>query len=100
VREKKKAVFLGFGVVSAQSQVIQDMLLRRSLAKTQKSALRTATLFFKPLYSISIYSIALFPTGTASPMNRRKPREQREKQLCSLLLKIRLILATDLFEQL
>ena len=39
------AVFLVFGVVSAQSQVAADMLLRQSLAKNQKSTLSMATLF-------------------------------------------------------
>ncbi len=33
---KKKAVFLGFGFVSAQLQGLLDLLLRRSLAKTPK----------------------------------------------------------------
>jgi hypothetical protein len=39
------AVFLGFGFVSAQLQVVSNLRLRRSLAKTQKSLLRTATSF-------------------------------------------------------
>jgi len=44
-----RAVFLGFGVVSAQSQVAADMLLRQSLAKTQKSSLRMAAVFLETL---------------------------------------------------
>jgi hypothetical protein len=39
IRKNKKAVFLGFGFVSAQSQGFANLLLRRSLAKTQKSSL-------------------------------------------------------------
>jgi Uncharacterized alpha/beta hydrolase domain (DUF2235) len=35
--KSQKAVFLGFGFVSAQPQSAAGMLLRRSLAKTQKS---------------------------------------------------------------
>jgi hypothetical protein len=45
----KEAVFLGFGFVSAQSQAAAGMLLRQSLAKTQKSSLQTATVFLKTL---------------------------------------------------
>jgi hypothetical protein len=41
---------LGFGFVSAQLQAEMGMLLRQSLAKTQKSSLKTATLFLKTLY--------------------------------------------------
>jgi hypothetical protein len=40
-----EAVFLSFDIVSAQSQAAAGMLLRRSLAKTQKSSLRMATVF-------------------------------------------------------
>jgi len=47
----EEAVFLGFGFVSVQSQATAGMLLHRSLAKTQKSSLRTATLFLKTLLS-------------------------------------------------
>jgi hypothetical protein len=36
----KKAVFLGLGIVSAQSQGSSNLLLRQSLAQTQKSSLR------------------------------------------------------------
>jgi hypothetical protein len=43
------AVFLGFGFVSAQSQAAVGMLLRQSLAKTQKSSLRMATVFLQTL---------------------------------------------------
>jgi hypothetical protein len=46
---ENEAVFLGFGFVSAQSQAAVGMLLRQSLAKTQKSSLRLATLFLKTL---------------------------------------------------
>jgi hypothetical protein len=45
-----RAVFLDFGIVSAQLQAAAGMRLRQSLAKTQKSSLRTATLFLKSLY--------------------------------------------------
>jgi hypothetical protein len=45
----ERAVFLDFGVVSAQLQAAVGMLLRQSLAKIQKSSLRTATLFLKTL---------------------------------------------------
>ena len=59
--ERRGAVFLGFGFVSApafakgyggasNSQVTADMLLRQSLAKTQKSSLRMATVFLQTLY--------------------------------------------------
>jgi len=44
-----RAVFLDFGIVSAQLQAAAGMLLRQSLAKTQKSSLRTATLFLETL---------------------------------------------------
>jgi hypothetical protein len=44
-----EAVFLGFGFVSAQLQAAAGMLLRQSLAKTQKSPLRPATLFLETL---------------------------------------------------
>jgi hypothetical protein len=47
--QAEEAVFLGFGFVSAQSQAAAGMLLRQSLAKTQKSSLRMATLFLKTL---------------------------------------------------
>jgi hypothetical protein len=40
---------MGFGFVSAQSQAAAGMLLRQSLAKTQKYSLRVATLFLKTL---------------------------------------------------
>jgi hypothetical protein len=46
---RSRAVFLDFGVVSAQLQAAFGMLLRQSLAKIQKSSLRTATLFLKTL---------------------------------------------------
>ena len=45
----KGAVFLSFSFVSAQLQAATGMLLRQSLAKTQKSSLRMATLFLEPL---------------------------------------------------
>jgi len=44
------AVFLGFGFVLAQSQGFANLLLRQSLAKTQKSSLRTAALFLQTLW--------------------------------------------------
>jgi hypothetical protein len=49
--EKKEweAVFLGFGVVSAQSQGFQTCSFAEASPKHQKSSLRTATLFFKAL---------------------------------------------------
>jgi len=40
---------LSFGFVLAQSQATAGLLLRQSLAKTQKSSLRTATVFLEPL---------------------------------------------------
>jgi hypothetical protein len=43
------AVFLIFGFVSAQSQGLANLLLRRSLAKNQKSSLHTATSFLSTL---------------------------------------------------
>ena len=46
---RMKPSLLTFGFVSAQSQVFFNMLLRQSLAKSQNSHLRMATLFFKPL---------------------------------------------------
>jgi hypothetical protein len=45
-----RAVFLGFGFVSAQLQAAKGTRLRQSLAKTQKSSLRTATLFLEALW--------------------------------------------------
>jgi hypothetical protein len=42
---QEEAVFLGFGFVSAQLQGCSNLRLRRSLAKTQKSSLRTAAEF-------------------------------------------------------
>jgi hypothetical protein len=45
----EKAVFLAFGFVSAQLQAAAGMLLRQSLAKTQKSSLQPATLFLETL---------------------------------------------------
>jgi hypothetical protein len=44
-----EAVFLGFSFVSAQLQATAGMLLRQSLAKTQKSSLRMAAIFLKAL---------------------------------------------------
>jgi len=41
---------LGFGFVLAQLQAAAGMLLRQSLAQTQKSSLKTATLFLKTLW--------------------------------------------------
>ena len=46
---KCEAVFLGFGFVSAQAQAAAGMRLRQSLAKTQKSSFKTATLFLETL---------------------------------------------------
>jgi hypothetical protein len=46
-----KAVFLIFGFVSAQLQGFSNLLLRRSLAKNQKSSLRIG-------YSISLTALA------------------------------------------
>jgi hypothetical protein len=45
----RAAVFLAFGCVFARSQGAAAMLPRLSLAKSQKSSLRTATEFFKTL---------------------------------------------------
>ncbi|HEV2691957.1 MAG TPA: hypothetical protein VG347_03600 [Verrucomicrobiae bacterium] len=47
------AVFLGFGFVSAQSQGCSNLLLRQSLAKTQKSSLRTAITFLQTLQGVA-----------------------------------------------
>ena len=44
-----RAVFLSFGFVSAQLQATAGMRFRQSLARTQKSSLRTATLFLETL---------------------------------------------------
>ncbi|MDE3099752.1 MAG: hypothetical protein KGJ88_09785 [Verrucomicrobiota bacterium] len=49
-RKGWEGVFLGFGVVSAQSQGFQTCSLAEALPKHQKSPLRTATLFFKTLW--------------------------------------------------
>ena len=46
---KYKAVFLGLSIVSAQAQAAAGMRLRQSLAQTQKSSLKTATLFLETL---------------------------------------------------
>jgi len=40
---------LSFGFVSAQLQATAGMRFRQSLARTQKSSLRTATLFLETL---------------------------------------------------
>jgi hypothetical protein len=40
VKENERAVFLVFGVVSAQLQGFSNLLLRRSLAENQKFSLR------------------------------------------------------------
>ena len=40
---------MSFGIVSAQSQGSLNLLLRQSLAQTQKSSLRTATVFLYTL---------------------------------------------------
>jgi hypothetical protein len=54
IREEKEgeAVFLGFGVVSAQSQGFQTCSFAEASPKHQKSSLRTATLFFKTLWPL------------------------------------------------
>ena len=46
----RAAVFLAFGSVFAQSQGAAAMLPRSSLSKSQKSTLRTATVFLKTLW--------------------------------------------------
>src|SRR5262245_50013244 len=46
---REGAVFLGSGFVSAQSQAAAGMLLRQSLARTQKSSLQMAMLFLNAL---------------------------------------------------
>jgi hypothetical protein len=51
----ERAVFLGFGCVSAQLQGFANLLLRQSLAKTQKSSLRIG-------YSFSSNALALYCT--------------------------------------
>ena len=43
--KSEHAVFLGLRFVSAQSQAAEGMLLRQSLAQTQKSSHRPATVF-------------------------------------------------------
>jgi hypothetical protein len=48
-----RAVFLGFGFVSAQLQAAAGMRLRQSLAETQKFSLRTAALFLETLQRTS-----------------------------------------------
>jgi len=47
------AVFLSFGVVSAQLQVVFNLRLSRSLAKIQKSSLLSAASFLSMLCSDS-----------------------------------------------
>jgi hypothetical protein len=49
VKRDERAVFLVFGFVSAPSQGLANLLLRRSLAKTQNPRAELATVFFKPL---------------------------------------------------
>lgn len=44
-----EAGVLGFGFISAQAQAVAGMRLRQSLAKTQKSSLKTAILFLETL---------------------------------------------------
>jgi hypothetical protein len=41
---------LDFGFVSAQSEAAAGVILRQSLAKTQKSSLQTAILFLETLF--------------------------------------------------
>jgi hypothetical protein len=43
--ELKRAAFLGFGFVSAQSQGFTNLLHHQNLAKTQKSSLRIGYIF-------------------------------------------------------
>jgi hypothetical protein len=54
--ETERAVFLVFGFVSTQSQGFTNLLLRRSLAKPQKSSLRIG-------YSIFLTALALLTIG-------------------------------------
>src|SRR6185312_3133235 len=63
----ERAVFLGFGFVSAQLQGFSNLCLRRSLAKAQKSSLRIAYDIFsnalvnrslKGLWFVLFFSIA------------------------------------------
>jgi len=54
IERLEKAVFLFFGVVSAQSRGYSNLLLRRSLAKNQKFSLRIGySIFLTALENIS-----------------------------------------------
>jgi hypothetical protein len=49
IGKSEGAIFLSFGFVSAQLQGFSNLRLRQSLAKTQKSSLRMATVFLQTL---------------------------------------------------
>jgi hypothetical protein len=68
VGKNKEAVFLGFRFVSAQSQATVGMLLRQSLAKTQKSSLRLATVFLQKLQAKAGKLRIKFKTFIFSPL--------------------------------
>jgi hypothetical protein len=60
VKGMEKAVFLAFGFVSAQLQGVSNLLLRRSLAKSQKSPLRNGYSIFLTALE---HRLAAFPGG-------------------------------------
>jgi len=66
-------VFLSFGFVSAQSQGFANLLLRQSLAKTQKSSLRMAALFLQTLHASA---------GKALPVPHRDKSQKLSLLFC------------------
>jgi hypothetical protein len=67
-----EAVFLGFGVVSAQSQGFQTCSFAEASPKRQKSSLRTATLFLETLELFLQPRLYLFLFFAGKFVRRRK----------------------------
>ena len=80
----EKAVFLGFGFVSAQSQGFSNLPLRQSLAKAQKSSLRIGYNIFsnaqlepEEMLCRAIFS-RVIPSGDEKSFSRRESFEHRQ----------------------
>jgi hypothetical protein len=79
---RDEAAFLGFGFVSAQLQAAAGMLLRRSLAKTQKSSLRPATLFLETLSALASGTTRqLLPNKTVGQSLGASPEGPEEQKI-------------------
>jgi hypothetical protein len=72
---EERAVFLGFGFVSAQSQGFSNLLLRRSLAKTQKILAPNGYSIFSNALEIENSSLLLF--GFQKPLQLASDRRIR-----------------------